>query len=455
MSRFRDDGSVADWLEFEEALDRILHGVQALPFEEVSLEEAPGRVTSQPLLAHRTLPPSANSAMDGFAVRATDVAGATEQAPIDLRIVGDSRPGAGWEGHLARGQAVRIMTGGPIPDGADSVIRVEHTDGGQEEGTVRIHSDADRLRHLRPAGEDMAAGDVALPAGRRIGAGEVAVLAGIGAPSVTVHRRPRVAILSTGDELLPVDSDTDPWDEGVPDTNTPTLAQAVLEAGGTPLPMGIARDSRDSLAEALDRVMRARPDLLLTTGGASMGAADLVKPALAEVGYEPVFWRVKIRPGSPVSYGTLPRGGPGPDSPGAVDPGPTHVFGLPGNPVSGFVTFQLLVRPFLMATAGRRDHFLPVVEAVASEPLTGARDLAVFLRVGLEPHGGRTGGGSEGRYGARLTGAQGSGLLNSLGRADGLAVLPRGIDRIEAGEGVDVVLLGGEGSGMPRTPLDP
>jgi molybdopterin molybdotransferase len=455
MSRFRDDGPGADWLDFEQALDRILDGVQTVPHEEVSAEEAGGRVTSHPVLAHRTLPPSANSAMDGFAVRAGDVEGAAESAPVDLRIVGDSLPGAPWKGTLGPGQAVRIMTGGPIPDGADSVIRVEHTDGGRDGGAVRIHSDADRLRHLRPAGEDMAAGDEVLPAGRRIGAGQVAVLAGIGARTVRVHRRPRVAILSTGDELRPVGSDTDPWDEGVPDTNTPTLARAVLEAGGIPLPMGIARDSRASLAEALDRVTGARPDLLLTTGGASMGAADLVKPAMAQAGYHSVFWRVKIRPGSPFSYGTLPRGGTGADSSGGDGQGPTHVFGLPGNPVSSFVTFQLLVRPFLLAAGGRRHSFLPVVRAVAAEPLTGARDLAVFLRVSLEPHEKGTGAGSEVRYRARLTGAQGSGLLNSLGRADGLAVLPRGIERIEGGDRVDVVLLDGEGSGMPRTPLDP
>jgi molybdopterin molybdotransferase len=441
MSRFREDGPAADWLGFEEAVDRILESVEPLPTEEIPLEEAAGRVTAGDLTAHRTLPPWPNSAMDGFAVRGSDLEGVTDDRPNALRVVGDSRPGAPWPGSLGPGEAVRIMTGGPIPDGADTVVRVEHTDAASDGAIVRIHSDADRFRHIRPEGEDMSPGDVVLPAGSWIGAGQTAILSGLGVDRLVVRRRPRVAILSTGDELQTVRPGFDAWDRGVPDTNSPTLARAIENAGAVALPMGIARDSSDSLEEALARIQEASPDVLLTTGGASMGAADLVKPALARAGYESDFWRVKIRPGSPFSFGRLP--------------GPIHVFGLPGNPVSSFVTFQLLARPFVLALGGQDRRFCPVVRATAGEALTGARELAIFLRVRLDPAAPR---GSEGvgpAYVAHLTGPQGSGLMNSLGIADGLAVLPRGVERIETGEPVSVVLLGGGPRGVPRVPLDP
>jgi molybdopterin molybdotransferase len=205
--------------------------------------------------------------------------------------------------------------------------------------------------------------------------------------------------------------------------------------------LGIARDSADSLDEAVARVREATPDVLLTTGGASMGAADLVKPALTRAGYESEFWRVKIRPGSPFGYGRLP--------------GPIHVFGLPGNPVSSFVTFQLLVRPFLLALGGQERCFRPVIQATAGEPLTGAEDLAIFLRVRLDASPPGETGNPGPAYVASLTGAQGSGLMNSLGLADGLAVLPRGVARIETGEPLSVVLLGGGARGVPRVLLDP
>ena len=410
-----------------------------MPVEHVQLDLALGRALAQPVTAPLTLPPLDNSAMDGFAVRGEDIAGASPDSPVALEVVGASFPGAPWTGTLEPGQSVRIMTGGPVPNGADTVIRVEDTDGGAHPGRVAILDDRDLRRHVRPRGEDMREGDMLLEAGTTLESGQLSLLAGIGKWTVPVHRRPRVALLTTGNELKTLEPDAIPWADGsIPDTNTPTLARALEGVGAQPILLGIARDDPASLDAILGRLPASGADALVTTGGASMGEADLVKEALDRLGFQLDFWRVQIRPGSPVSFGTLPQG------PGQA---PIPVFGLPGNPVSAFVTFQLLVRPFVLRLAGHRNAFRPVVRAVVSERLTGASDLAVFLRARLDS--------LEGGLRARPTGPQGSGLLNSLGRADGLAVLPRGRGVLEEGDEADVILLGDGLRGVPRVTLDP
>jgi molybdopterin molybdotransferase len=437
MSRFRDHPR-ADWLPFEEAVTRILARGEPLPPERIPLDEASGRALAQSVAAPLTLPPADNSAMDGFAVRAEDVRGASPNDPVALAVVGSSFPGTPWSGLLGAMQAVRIMTGGAVPIGADTVIRVEDTDGEVDAGRVNVLQDRDLGRHVRPRGEDMQQGEQLLEPGTTLESGQISLLSGIGLWQVAVHRRPRVALLTTGDELRPLEPGKAPWSHGsIPDTNTPTLARALEGAGAEPVHLGIARDNPESLHAALDHLMESGADALVTTGGASMGAADLVKDALDRFGFQLDFWRIQIRPGSPVSFGMLSGTGGR----------PIPVFGLPGNPVSAFVTFQLLVRPFVLRLAGHRNLFRPVLRAVMSDPLSGARDLAVFLRVSLES--------VNGRLSARSTGAQGSGLLNSLGRSDGLAVIPRGRSTLEIGDTADVILLGDGVRGVPRVTLDP
>lgn len=424
----------ADWLAVEEALERVLEHARPLSREEMPLEQAGGRALARDLEARVTLPPWDNSAMDGYAVRGDDVADATEDDPVTLRVSGRVKAGQVREEPLREGEAIRIMTGAPVPPGADTVIRVEHTDAEErEDGRVRIHTDRDLGRHIRPRGQDVEAGERIFRSGTTVGSGQVAVLASQGYASVPVHRIPRVAILPTGDELAPLD-DFEAVRGGrmIPESNGPTLAEAVRAAGGAPLPLGIARDRPESILRRIDEGRGA--DVLLTIGGASMGEADLLKRVLAEEGFALDFWRIRIRPGTPFSLGFLPRPG---------DEGPLPVFGLPGNPASAFVTFEVLVRPFLLRLAGHRRIHRPVVRARAGEHFSSAPRITHFFRVELVEN--------DPLPVAHLTGSQSSGLVQSLGRADALAVVREGTEAISQGEIVDVLLLG-EGPGWSQAP---
>ena len=410
-----------DRLPLEEALERVLGGLSTLPSETVRLEEALGRALTHDVLAPRQLPPWDSSAMDGYAIRGDDLAGATEDHPTILAVTGVIHAGTRFEGTVGPGEAVRIMTGGEVPDGADTVIRVEDTDREETEaGSLRICSERDRGRHVRPAGEDWSEGAIALESGTGIGPGHIAVLAAARVSSVTVHRRPTVAILASGDELLDLDgTSVDP--HRIPESNSHYAAAGVRAAGGTPWRLGIARDDRADIRRHI--VNAADADVLVTLGGASMGEGDLFKTVLEDLGLQLDFWRVKIRPGSPMSFGRLPKEGGGSQA----------VFGLPGNPASTFVTFELFVRPYLLALAGHDRLHRPTISALAAMDLTTAEDLTGFLRVRLN------GAGRE--LQASLTGPQGSGLVGSLGAADGLAIIPTGVKTIPRGAPVDVMLL--------------
>ena len=431
MPRF--ESRTGDWLSFDEALERVLRYSRPLPAEVVPLEEALGRALTHDVLAPTRLPPWNNSAMDGYAVRGEDVAGATKERPAVLTVTGVVHAGARFEGTVGSGRAVRIMTGGEVPKGADTVIRVEDTD--QEEtdtGNLHVYSDRDRGRHVRPAGQDWSAGAIALESGTGMGPGQIAVLAAARVSMVSVPRRPTVAILASGDELVDLDSPSlDP--SGIPESNSHYAAAAVRAAGGTPVRLGIARDDRADIQRHLARATDA--DVLVTLGGASMGEADLFKNVLEDLGLKLDFWRVKIRPGSPMSFGLLPReNGDG-----------QAVFGLPGNPASTFVTFELFVRPFLLALGGHAGLGRPIVSAVAAADLKTSEDLVGFLRVRLS--------GSGRDLEASLTGPQGSGLVGSLGAADGLAIIPAGVTVIPRGAPVDVMLLDDPG-GFSHTAAD-
>lgn len=424
----RFESRAADWLSGGEALARVMEHARALPALRLPVEAARGMALARPVESPVTLPPWDNSAMDGYAVRGDSIAGASPEAPRTLRVTGALQAGEVGRVTVGAGEAVRIMTGTPVPKGADCVVRVEDTDAEREPGRVAVFSERDRGRNVRPAGQDMRAGETVLPRGTTLGAGQLGVLAACGLTTVEVHRRPVAAVLASGDEIAPAERFAEvAAGRAIPDTNGPMLAAAVAEAGGEGVRPGIARDTEESVREHLLRGA-AQADLLITIGGASMGEGDLFKRVLDELGYEPGFWRARIRPGSPFGFGHLPVEGRA----------SVPVFGLPGNPASAFVTFHVFARPFISALAGHRHPFPPVVRARAGVAMGGPRGLAVYPRVRLLPASG-------GGWTVVLSGHQSSALVAPTGRADGLAVIPEGVERIGEGEEVDVLLFGRPG----------
>ena len=412
----------ADWLPVPEAYARILTAARTLGAETVPVAESVGRALAESITATATLPPWDNSAMDGFAVRAADVADATDTDPVSLRVVGASRAGAPAAVSVGEGEAVRIMTGAPVPAGADTIVRVEDTDAETVSGAVTIRRGAVPGRHIRGAGQDLADADTLLRPGHVVTPGSVGLLHAAGRATVEVHAAPRVAVLSNGDELRPVER----YDEvraglGIPDSNGPMVAALVRSAGATPVALGIAADSSEALRAAIETGRDC--DVLVTIGGASMGDADLVKRVLDDMGFALDFWRIRMRPGSPLAFGhlTTPSGGR------------QAVFSLPGNPASAYVTFELFVRPFLRAMSGCERPHRRTLPCRAAEEIVTPADLTYFQRVRVETR-------ADGWW-VRLTGEQSSGLVRGLAWADGLAVVPPEVDRIEPGGRVDVIPL--------------
>jgi len=412
---------LADWLSPVEALERVLASASPLTPESVPLGEALGRALAIDVAATARLPPWDNSAMDGFAVRADDIRGASPERPVQLPVLGAVKAGEPSLAPLPAASAIRIMTGAPVPPGADSVVRVEDTDGEAVEGRVLVLSDRDAGRNVRPAGRDMSPGDVVVTRGREVDAGVVAVLAATGATVAPVRARPRVVILTTGDELRRADAFADVRaGRGIPETNGVMLEAAVRLAGGLPVLGPIVEDDVAALGRAIDEAASA--DALITVGGASMGEADLVKRVLDSRGFSLDFWRVTIRPGSPFGFGHLPR-----------QHGPQPVFSLPGNPSSAFVTFELFVRPWLLRSAGSSSAGRPLVRCIAGTGLQGTPGLSFYMRVGLQA--------GDVAPVAFPTGPQGSGLVRGLALTDGLAIIPPEPGEVAEGEPVDVMLL--------------
>jgi molybdopterin molybdotransferase len=411
----------ADWLGVTEALERIMAAAVPLPPEQLPLHATLGRALAEDVVAEATLPPWTNSGMDGYAVKAADVRGATRAAPVTLRVVDRVKAGERPGRAIAAGEATRIMTGAPIPPGADSVVRVEDTDREAANGLVRVLDDRDAGQNLRPAGQDMQRGEHLLARGHSITPGTVGVLAATGRSAALVHRRSRVAVLTTGDELREPDRFDDVRSgQGVPNSNGPMITAMVTAAGAEAVSIGNAPDDPAELRSRLESAHDA--DVLVTLGGASMGEADLVKRVLDEMGYRPDFWRVRMRPGSPFGFGWLPRGR-------REQP----VFTLPGNPTSAFVTCEVFVRPFLRRLAGHAAAARRRLVCRAAEPIRAPARLTYFLRVELDGSGGDTS--------ARLTGPQGSGLVSGLARARGLAVIGEEVPAIGVGEDVVVMLI--------------
>ena len=431
----------ADWLSCEEAMARILDTASLMPSTRIPAWNARGRSLSEAVHAGATLPAWRNSAMDGFAVRSADVAGSGD-SEVRLPVTGKSYPGSIPLKGVPRGSSVRVMTGGPIPEGFDSVIRVEHTDGEALPGYVVVHRTDDLGKHVRAAGQDMARGDETVPAGAVVHSGSLPVILASGCDPVPVFRRPRVGVLSSGDELVGTKRfDLVAAGKGVPDTNRAMIAASVLEAGAVPVDLGTAPDDALALGDMLQSVEGV--DVLVTTGGASMGEKDLLKRILLGLSFRLDFWRARVRPGSPLSFGHMPLGDT--DLP---------VFGLPGNPASAFVTFHVFVAPYLRARLGSPCPTGLTVVARTDTALVSPPGLTQFYRVRLSRDAGGqrrargAGGergpspvGAEGVGRCSLTGPQGSGLVRSLRDADGLAVVPEGVGRIEPDEPVSVVLL--------------
>ena len=399
-------------LTVAQARERILDRVAALDSETVALPEARGRVLAEEIRSERDVPPFANSAMDGYAVRARDVAQASAAQPVRLRVLGEIRAGAAPPGSVQPQTALRIMTGAMIPDGSDAVVRVEDT--AEHDGTVDVRVPVAAGTSLRAAGSDLHRGDLLATAGRVVTPGLIGVLASAGRAAMQCVRRPRVLVLTTGDELREPGEALGPGQ--ITNTNRYTLLAAVQDAGGIVIDAGVARDERGDLIERLAAAGDA--DLVVTTGGVSMGAYDLVRGLLEE--REAVtFWQVALRPGKPLMFATV---------------GGVPLIGLPGNPVSTLVAFELFVRPALLKLQGRTDLERPRLTAIAEEPLHNPPHLEQYFR-GIARHDGA-------RLLVRLTGDQGSHVLRSMADANCLVVVPLGTSEVATGSPVEILPLG-------------
>ncbi len=413
-------------LEVHAASAHMLAGVRALAAETLPLEQALGRVLARDVIAPVFLPPWDNASMDGFAARAEDVRGASAERPVRLRVIGTIAAGSPPTRAIEHGEAVRIMTGAPVPRGADSVVRVEDSE--TEGESVAIRDDRDAERNIRKRGEDVRAGQLVMSAGTMIGAAHIGVLASVGCTAPSLHAKPRVGILATGDELVPMER----FDDVVAglrivSSNSYSLAAAVRAAGGEPVSLGIAPDDPTQLAKRLRAAEGC--DLVLTSGGVSVGDFDYTRDVVIALGGELSLWRVRMRPGAPLGFGRL-FGVPW--------------LGLPGNPVSALVTFELFGRPLLRCLAGHARPHRRTIPVTLIEPLKLGASLTHFLRVVLESDG------DNAELRARLTGAQSSGMLTSMSSADALIVVPPEPLEVKAGTILRALPLDGDLGGSER-----
>ena len=417
-------------INVEQALEKILSYVDVLEEEQVPILDSPGQVLAEDIYSSINIPPLDNAAMDGYAIQSRDTYGASSESPRFLRVIGTVTAGSVSEQEVKPGTAVRIMTGAAVPKGADSVVRFEDTDEaqrkksptGQSMSEIGILGKAEAGLNIRRAGEDITKGSIVLKKGTVIRPAEVGVLASLGRNKVTVIRRPVVAMLATGNELVDINQ---PLPAGkIYNSNTYSVAALVQRYGGIPKILGIALDSEDSLVTKLRQGLDA--DMLITSGGVSAGDYDMVKDVLAKEG-EITFWTVRMKPGKPLAFGIIK----GVDKTGATRNIP-HL-GLPGNPVSSMVTFELFARPAILKMMGKKNLTKPTVEAVIEEPIVNTDGRRVYTRAVVEKRGGQ--------YFARLTGPQGSGILTSMSLANGLVIVPEDKAEVKAGEVVQVIML--------------
>jgi molybdopterin molybdotransferase len=391
---------------------RILESVAPLPPVTVALAEALGLATAEPVTATEPVPPFANTAVDGYAVQAADTAGASAGAPVRLQVVGELPAGRAPTVSVGAGEAIRIMTGAPVPGGADAIVMVEDTE--VDGDSVLVGRPAQPGDHVRPAGGDLAPGAGVFPAGTVLGGAHLGVLASLGYAEVKVVRRPRVAVMSTGDELTPAGEPLSPG--RIRDSNRPMLLALVAQAGCEPVDLGIARDEEADISGRLERAV-ATCDALVTSGGVSVGDYDLVKAVLDRMG-DLRWYQVAIKPAKPLAFGLV---------------GGKPAFGLPGNPVSSHVSFELFARPALLQMMGHAHRFRPVAQAEAAEDLRRRPDGKLHLdRARIWREGGR--------QLVSRTGVQASNVLSAMALANGLALIPDG-PGVAAGDRVEVMVL--------------
>ena len=397
----------------------MLAAFSPLPMARVPLAEALGHVLAIEVIAGLSVPAFANAAMDGFAVRAVDTARATRGSPATLHVIAEAAAGAVCDIPVRPGTAVRIMTGAPVPPGADAVVRFEETGEGaggppRRPGTmVEIYAPACAGENIRPIGEDVLAGEVVLTAGTRVRPAEIGVLAALNRTHATVHRRPRVGVLATGNEIVDAGQPLGPGQ--IRNSNAPMIEAMVLRHGGEPVVLGIARDTAADLRASLADARRF--DLLVTTGGVSVGDYDLVKQILQAEG-RIELWEVRIKPGKPLAFGWL---------------GETPVLGLPGNPVAAAVAFEQFARPAIRRMLGEQSPAIPTVMARLTGRVENRGGRRHFVRVRVEAEAGG--------YVARVAGGQGAGLLSTLARANGLMVIPETVIAAENDDRLPVQML--------------
>jgi molybdopterin molybdotransferase len=442
-------------LSVEEARDRVFAAIAGpTPSEVAWLSEALGRVSAEALTSPIDLPPWDNSAMDGYAIRARDTATANDDAPANLEVIGEVRAGQPPETEVRRGTAVRIATGAPVPPGADAVIPVEQTTPLDATGApagergrdatgplparIAAHATIEPGGSIRRKGSDLAAGTTIIEPGTILTPAVIGLAAGVGLELVNVHRKPHVSVLATGDEVRGRGANLGP--AGIPDANGPALMAMVEAAGGYPDTLGIAKDTFHDVRQRLCAGLIGGADLIIVSGGVSVGPYDVVRNAFEEFG-EIDLWRVAVQPGKPFAFGTARA--PGDDGSDPSRP-PTMLFGLPGNPVSTFVTFELFVRPTLRRLAGFRydDLFRPVDRAILADDVSKSHGRRGFIRVRVDrDERGSPRRDERGRLTAHLAGGaggQGSHVLSALATADALAVIPEADDALPAGAEVEL-----------------
>jgi molybdopterin molybdotransferase len=400
-------------ISVEEALARILAEIAALEVIRVPLAEAAGLMLAEDVVVQEDMPPFANSAMDGFALLSRDSKERDGQPPR-LRVIGGVAAGYVSDKTIEEGTAMRIMTGAPVPPGADAVIQIELTRyDGPESDWVEILEEVAPGNNIRPAGEDMQRGQTVLQSGTRIGPWEIGVLATLGWAEVPVTRRPHVAILSTGDEVIDIDQPLRPGK--IRNSNGYLLEAAARQAGAIPHRLGVAHDTIESLREKFSEAVQY--DLILTSGGVSVGDFDLVKDIMAEQG-QINFWRINMRPGKPVAFGQI---------------GGVPLLGLPGNPVSAAVTFELFGRPVIRKLAGHTRLLRPIIDVIVEDGISERVSRRHYVRARVEMR--------EGRFTAHTTGNQGSNITTSLLNANALLIVPEGGTQIQPGETGKAMML--------------
>lgn len=411
-------------LGVEEALERILSFFEVLEPEEQPLLSALGQVLAENAVSQYEIPPLDNSAMDGYAVKSDSTKGASKDSPALLNVVGSVAAGELPKDIVTAGTAVRIMTGAPVPEGADAVVPFEETDELDRRAAdtslteIGIRVNVEVGSDIRPAGQDIKKGQLVLEKGTALRPSEIGVLASLGYSKVKVFRRPVVAILSTGDELLEPGDDYGPGK--IFDSNSYSIAASVVRYGGIPKQLGIARDNLESMNAKLREGLES--DILITSAGVSKGDYDMVKDVLAKHG-KIDFWSVRMRPAKPLAFGVL----------AAPDGRQVPHLGLPGNPVSAMVAFEQFGRSAIYKMLGKTNYSKPIIRAVLDETIYNTDGRRVFARAIVTKR--------DGTYHARLTGHQSSNLLTSMARANGLAICPEDIPQKEAGEVVDVQML--------------